>query len=131
MISIVIIRMVEVHQKDFRAALEEYVNQSYFQVTWIKFYFDFSLKSCSNGKCIADPNAPTTCIHGDDVVYRTDLNNLVTFNTLFATCDTAINTMIANGIDHVYMCQLDLFSFKSKCCKTCPSNNQKYFSDIN
>jgi hypothetical protein len=76
------------------------------------------------GDCVYDANAPNgTCIYGDDVVVNNDVNGLMTFQA--ATCRTAISLLIRNGLDPVYWCNSNLFSFKKKCCKSCSSKHFK------
>ena len=75
-------------------------------------------KSCLNGQCVTNPQAPTgTCLYGDDVVSRNDL--VMDFPTPFMTCRSAIQFLISKGMDPVFYCQSQAFSFKSTCCDTC------------
>jgi hypothetical protein len=75
------------------------------------------------GKCVYDSSTPNnTCVFGDDIVSSAhDLNNLVSFPTEYVSCATAINTLLLNGLDPVFWCSSNLFTFKNRCCKTCAS----------
>ncbi len=78
-------------------------------------------KSCLNGQCVASPQAPIgNCLYGDDLVSSVDL--AMNLPTSMMTCSDTIQFLISIGMDPVFYCQSQSYSFSSTCCNTCAGN---------